>query len=65
MNVLIVEDEIMAQKSLMRLLTQNFPDMKIVGCTSSIKGTVAWLNEPANRADVIFMDVELADGECF
>ena len=65
MNVLIVEDEIMAQKSLMRLLTQNFPDMKIVGCTSSIKGTVAWLNEPTNRADVIFMDVELADGECF
>ena len=65
MNVLIVEDEMMAQKSLTRLLTQNFPDMQIVGCTSSIKGTVAWLNEPANRADVIFMDVELADGECF
>ena len=65
MNVLIVEDEIMAQKSLMRLLTQNFPDMQIVGCTSSIKGTVAWLNDPTNRADVIFMDVELADGECF
>jgi DNA-binding LytR/AlgR family response regulator len=65
MNVLIVEDEIMAQKSLTRLLTQNFPDMKIVGCTSSIKGTVEWLNTPANTADVIFMDVELADGECF
>ena len=65
MNVLIVEDEMMAQKSLTRLLTQNFPDMQIVGYTSSIKGTVAWLNEPANRADVIFMDVELADGECF
>ena len=65
MNVLIVEDEMMAQKSLTRLLTQNFPDMQIVGCTSSIKGTVAWLNDPTNRADVIFMDVELADGECF
>ena len=65
MNVRIVEDEIMAQKSLMRLLTQNFPDMKIVGCTTSIKATVDWLNNPSNTADVIFMDVELSDGECF
>jgi DNA-binding LytR/AlgR family response regulator len=39
--------------------------MKIAGCTSSIKGTVAWLSDPSNAADVIFMDVELADGECF
>ncbi len=65
MNVLIVEDEIMAQKSLTRLLTQNFPDMRIVGYTSSIKGTVDWLRTPENSADVIFMDVELSDGECF
>lgn len=65
MNVLIVEDEMMAQKSLTRLLTQNFPDMKIVGCTTSIKTTVDWLNNPSNTADVIFMDVELSDGECF
>ena len=30
MNVLIIEDEIMAQKSLTRALTQNFPDMNII-----------------------------------
>lgn len=65
MNVLIVEDEIMAQKSLTRVLTANFPDMDIVGCTTSVKATVAWLNAPGNRADIIFMDVELADGVCF
>ena len=65
MNVLIVEDEIMAQKSLTRVLTQNFPDMKIVGCSSSIKSTVEWLQDPSQNIDVIFMDVELADGECF
>ncbi len=65
MNVLIVEDEIMAQKSLIRVLTQNFPDMKITGCTSSIRSTVEWLKDPANNVDVIFMDVELSDGECF
>lgn len=65
MNVLIVEDELMAQKSLMRVLTQNFPDMNIVGTTTSVNGTVAWLNTPGNHADVIFMDVELSDGVCF
>ena len=65
MKVLIVEDEVMARKSLARILTQHFPDMKIVGSTDSVKGTIAWLNEPSNAVDVIFMDVELADGECF
>ena len=65
MKVLIVEDEIMAQRSLIRLLAQNFPDMDIVGTVSSVKGAVAWLKDPANSADVIFMDVELSDGICF
>lgn len=65
MNILIVEDEVMAQKSLARVLTNNFPDFRIVGCTDSVKSTVAWLNDPANVADIIFMDVELLDGVCF
>ncbi len=63
MTVLIVEDEIMAQKSLMRVLTQNFPEIHIVGCTDSVTRTVSWLRE--NSVDVIFMDVELSDGNCF
>ena len=64
-KVLIVEDEIMAQKSLIRALTQNFPDMEIVGTVTSVTGAVSWLENPANKADIIFMDVELSDGECF
>lgn len=55
----------MAQRSLTRLLAQHFPDMDVVGTTSSVKSTVTWLNDPANSVDVIFMDVELADGICF
>ena len=65
MKVLIVEDEIMAQKSLTRVLTQNFSDMDIVGYTDSVKSTVNWLHTPGNSADIIFMDVELSDGVCF
>ena len=63
MNVLIVEDEIMAQKSLTRALMQNFSDINIVGTTCSVKDTVEWLEE--NSVDLIFMDVELSDGVCF
>lgn len=65
MKALIVEDELMAQKSLTRALSQNFPDIKVVGYTTSVKGTVAWLKDPENIADIIFMDVELSDGICF
>lgn len=65
MNILIVEDEIMAQKSLTRVLMQNFPNFNIVGYTDSVKSTVEWLKDPANSVDIIFMDVELADGVCF
>ena len=65
MKVLIIEDEIMAQKSLMRALSQNFADLHVVGTVTSVKGAVAWLKDPQNHADIIFMDVELADGICF
>lgn len=65
MKALIVEDEIMAQKSLARALSQNFPDIDVIGYTSSVKETVAWLKNPENKADIIFMDVELSDGICF
>lgn len=65
MDVLIVEDEMMAQASLARSLTGLFPDIRIAGTAGSVAETVAWLRSPANRADVIFMDVELSDGECF
>ena len=65
MNVLIVEDEMMAQANLARALTQQFPDVRSVGTTGSGRETVLWLRTPGNSADVIFMDVELSDGECF
>lgn len=65
MKALIIEDEVMAQKSLIRLLTNNFPEMEIVGKLSSVKDSVMWLDNPSNHTDIIFMDVELADGCCF
>ena len=63
MKALIVEDEPRARRVLENLLRTHFPEVEIVALTSSVKETVAWLAE--NRTDVIFMDVELADGNCF
>lgn len=64
-NVLIVEDEIPAQTNLRRIIEKHFDDLRIVGMQSSVVGTVGWLGDPANRPDIIFMDVQLSDGMCF
>lgn len=64
MTALIVEDEAMARAQLAKLLSNNFPDIEVVGQTDSICSTLDYLeNKP--EPDVIFMDVELSDGDCF
>lgn len=63
-RALIVEDEPMAQAQLARLIKTHFPDIEVVAMTDSVRSTVEFLtaDPPIN---VIFMDVELSDGECF
>lgn len=64
MQVLIVEDEPLAVKKLERLLAEVAFDLKVVGTTGSIRATVEWLeNNPA--PDLIFLDIELSDGQSF
>ncbi len=65
MKALIIEDEAMAQASLIRLMKDNYPEIGIVGTISSVNAAVQWLQDPGNSADIIFMDVELSDGNCF
>lgn len=65
MTVLIIEDEIMAQSNLMRMLGQYCADLTIVGTATSVSTAVEWLQNPSHKADILFMDVELADGVCF
>lgn len=62
-KVLIVEDEPMAAARLSRSLSESFPDLQVIGTTTSVKGTLEWLEN--NPPDLIFMDVELSDGDCF
>lgn len=64
MNVLIIEDESVARQLLGRMLTQHFPDITVCGMLDSVDQSVAWL-ESHPAPDLIFMDVQLADGTCF
>ena len=65
MKVFIVEDEIPAQVNLKRALKANFSDIEVVGVADSVVSAVAWFQNPENKTDIVFMDVELSDGLCF
>ena len=65
MNVLIIEDELVAQQALVRALTAHFNDITVCGVLDSVDKSVQWLESGENRVDAIFMDVELSDGKCF
>ena len=65
MNVLIIEDELVAQQARVRALTNNFDDINICGVLDSVDMCVNWLESAENLPDAIFMDVELSDGKCF
>ncbi|TLV01492.1 LytR/AlgR family response regulator transcription factor [Dyadobacter luticola] len=64
MRVLIIEDEELAERKLRRLIAEVDPSFQIEGVTISIADSVAWL-QSHDAPDVIFMDIELADGQCF
>lgn len=64
MKIFIVEDEYLGLERLVKLIGEVDPSVTILGHAESIKSTVQWLeNNPA--PDLILMDIELADGQCF
>lgn len=64
MKILIIEDEPQAAELLQNLIQQIEPAALVVGKLDSVKRSVEWLktNSPA---DLIFMDIQLADGLSF
>ena len=64
MHTFLIEDEPLAVKKLIRLLQEVDPAMEILGTAGSIRAAVEWLeNNPA--PDLIFLDIELSDGQSF
>ena len=63
MNVLIVEDEILAAEKLEQMLSEVNPSIRILAKPGSIKESVKWLMN--HTADLIFLDIQLSDGISF
>jgi two-component system LytT family response regulator len=64
MNVLIIEDEAPAARRLEQLIKDYDSSVSIVGVIESITAAVRWLKEHESP-DLIFMDIQLADGISF
>ena len=64
MKVLIIEDEQLAAKKLIRLLREIDFEIEIIGTVGAVEDAVNWLNSQPHP-DLIFMDIQLEDGLCF
>lgn len=64
MNILIIEDEILAAQKLSRTLKEIMPDIEISGIIPSVEKAVNFLINPSS-VELIFMDIQLEDGICF
>ena len=63
MRVLIVEDEQLARDNLEKTLLSIDPKIKVLDRLDQVKSTVAWLKN--HQADLIFLDIHLADANSF
>ena len=63
MNAIIIEDEYLAAAERERLLGEVAPEITILTKLDSVSESVKWLKK--NKADVIFMDIHLGDGQSF
>lgn len=64
MKVVIIEDELPAAKRLQKLINQVHPSAQITEVIDSVETAVSWIKvNPA--PDLIFMDIQLADGLSF
>lgn len=64
MNIIIVEDELKTAQSLEKIISGIKPEANVIGRYQSIEDTVSALTVKG-IPDLIFMDVQLADGLCF
>jgi len=65
MNVVIIEDEVLAADKLERLLFKYDPQIKVVDRFDSVTDSSIWLGNASNKVDLIFLDIHLVDGLSF
>ena len=65
MNVIIIEDEVLAADKLERLLHKYDPGINVVDRFESVTESSIYLGNPENKLDLIFLDIHLVDGLSF
>ena len=64
MTILIIEDEPQAVERLSNLVKQLQPNVQLLASLDSVKRSVAWIKTNP-KPDLVFMDIQLADGLSF
>lgn len=64
MNILIIEDELLAAERLQMLLKQYDSSINVLACLESIEESVQWL-QTKPLPDLLLMDIQLSDGHSF
>ena len=63
-KVVIIEDELPAQRLLKETLQEINFDTKVIGCLDSIKSAVEWFQYNPHP-DIVLLDIQLSDGLSF
>ena len=64
-NVIIIEDEIPAMQVLTRVILEASDEVNIKAKLTSVQESINYFKDPSAAADIIFSDVQLADGLSF
>lgn len=64
MKALIAEDETLAGERLLQMIHECDPSIEILGRCDSVDETVKFFRD-GNEADLLFLDIQLADGKSF
>jgi two-component system, LytTR family, response regulator LytT len=64
MRILIIEDEQAAAQRMRKLITSIDPTIEVLADLPSVAESVQWFNTQ-QAPDIVFMDVQLADGDSF
>ena len=65
MKILLFEDERHNAERLIQLLQKCLPEVNVLSIIESVEDGVKWFGNSSNQADLIFMDIQLSDGNCF
>jgi len=65
MKIIIFEDEKHNAERLVQLLRKCLDTIDVLAIIESIEEGLNWFNDRGDEADLIFMDIQLSDGNCF